>query len=79
MFNNEQAANTSFLCNDINEVGMPEALILPYCDGDASLCADLSAIYHLGQEFPATGNATLDRVCQRLTQTSGYGKFADLA
>ncbi|WP_144052353.1 hypothetical protein [Anabaena sp. PCC 7108] len=67
-----------YISNDINDAGFPEAQILPHCKGNAELCGELSAIYHLGQDFPATDNAALDRICQRLTQISGYGRFANL-
>jgi hypothetical protein len=64
--------------NNIQSAGFPEAQILPHCNGNAQLCGELSAIYHYGQEFPITGNPTLDRICQRLTKVSGYGLFAHL-
>jgi hypothetical protein len=74
--NRKRYPQSGWPSNDIDEVGFPEGQILPHCNGDASLCGELSAKYHLGEEFPPTGNQVLDDVCERLTQTSGYGQFA---
>jgi hypothetical protein len=59
--------------NGINSVGFPEGQLLGNGATDEQ-CAEISAAYHLGQPLPNTGNEVIDRICDRLTQTSGYGK-----
>jgi hypothetical protein len=71
----EELQEIEYPCNEINSVGFPEGQLLPHCNGDDYLCGELSAAYHLGKPFPATGNEVLDRICDRLSQLSGYGRY----
>jgi len=70
-------------CNEENafecgiEVGFPEGQILPHVCGDAELCGDLSAKFHLGEPFPETGLSTLDSILDSLSSHSSYGAFSD--
>jgi|GEM_PF-4787897 len=70
-------------CNEENafysgiEVGFPEGQILPHVCGDAELCGDLSAKFHLGEPFQETGLSTLDSILDSLSSHSGYGAFSD--
>ncbi|MBO3463017.1 hypothetical protein G7B40_041080 [Aetokthonos hydrillicola Thurmond2011] len=57
------------------EVGYPEGQLLPHCKGNHDLCGELSEIYHLGGEFPDTGDYTLNEICDRLSKNSGYGAY----
>ncbi len=62
--------------NDRIHVGFPEGQLLGNGATDEQ-CAEISAAYHLGQPMPQTGNETLDRIAERLTQVSGYGAWAE--
>ncbi|OUL28294.1 hypothetical protein BV378_07680 [Nostoc sp. RF31YmG] len=62
--------------NDINSVGFPEGQLLGN-GASADECADISAAYHLGKPLPVSDNETVNRVSDRLTQTSGYGQHSD--
>lgn len=72
-------------CNEENafecgiEVGFPEGQILPHVCGDAELCGDLSAKFHLGEPLPLTGLSTLDSILDSLSSHSSYGAFSDFS
>ena len=62
------------LLNEIKSVGFPEAQLLANGATDEQ-AAVISEAYHRGKPMPTTGNETLDRIAQRLTQVSGYGAW----
>jgi hypothetical protein len=62
------------LLNEIKSVGFPEAQLLANGATDEQ-AAVISEAYHRGNPMPTTGNETLDRIAQRLTQVTGYGAW----
>lgn len=62
--------------NDVNSVGFPEGQLLAN-GASADDCAAISEAYHLGKPLPVTDNEVVNRVAERLTQTSGYGQHSD--
>lgn len=69
-------SDSNYPKNDINSVGFPEGQLLAN-GASVDECAEISAAYHLGKQLPTTDNETINRVSDRLTQTSGYGKHSD--
>ena len=69
-------SNPQYPSNEINSVGFPEGQMLAN-DATPEETALISAAYLQGKALPETGNEVLDRVSDRLTQTSGYGKYSD--
>jgi hypothetical protein len=62
--------------NEIHHVGFPEGQLL----GNGATpeeCAEISAAYLQGKPLPVSDNDAINRISERLTQTSGYGKYRD--
>lgn len=59
--------------NEVNSAGFPEAQLLGN-GATSEQTAEISAAYLQGKPLPKTGNEVIDRISDRLTQTSGYGK-----
>lgn len=62
--------------NAINSVGFPEGQLLGN-GATAEQTAEISAAYHRGEPLPQTGDEVIDRISERLTQTSGYGQYSN--
>lgn len=62
--------------NEIHNVGFPEGQLLGN-GASSEECAEISAAYLQGKPLPASGNEVINRVSDRLTETSGYGKHSD--
>lgn len=61
--------------NDINCAGFPEGQLLANGASDKE-CSEISANYHLGKPLPIVENEAINRIADRLTQTSGYGQHS---
>ncbi|MGF1987880.1 MAG: hypothetical protein RMY62_008455 [Nostoc sp. ZfuVER08] len=62
--------------NEIHSVGFPEGQLL----GNGATkeeCADISAAYLQGKPLPASDNPAINRISERLAQTSGYGQYSN--
>ncbi|OUL33116.1 hypothetical protein BV372_17370 [Nostoc sp. T09] len=70
------ATDSNYPKNDINSVGFPEGQLLGN-GASADECAEISAAYNLGKPLPTSDNEAINRVSDRLTQTSGYGQHSD--
>ncbi|BAY94779.1 hypothetical protein [Tolypothrix sp. PCC 7601] len=68
--------NSNHPKNDINSVSFPEGQLLAN-GASAEETANISAAYHLGKPLPTSDIEVINRVADRLTQTSGYGKYSD--
>lgn len=61
--------------NEIHHAGFPEGQLLAN-GATAEQCAEISAAYHQGKQL-VTDNEVINRISDRLTQTTGYGKYSD--
>jgi hypothetical protein len=62
--------------NEIHNVGFPEGQLL----GNGATpeeCAEISAAYLQGKSLPVSENPVINRISERLIQTSGYGKYSE--
>ncbi|WP_414574180.1 hypothetical protein [Nostoc sp. CCY 9925] len=62
--------------NEIHCVGFPEGQLLGN-GATSEECADISAAYLQGKPLPTSDNEVINRISDRLTQTSGYGQYSD--
>lgn len=62
--------------NEINRAGFPEAQLLGN-GASAEECAEISAAYLQGKQMPVSENPVINRITERLEQTSGYGKYSE--
>ncbi|OKH25715.1 hypothetical protein FACHB389_29350 [Nostoc calcicola FACHB-389] len=62
--------------NEIHRIGFPEGQLLGN-DATAKECAEISAAYLQGKPLPVSENPVINRIAERLTQTSGYGQYGD--
>lgn len=62
--------------NEIHRVGFPEGQLLGN-GATSEECADISAAYLQGKPLPTSDNEVINRISDRLTQTSGYGQYSD--
>lgn len=62
--------------NEIHRVGFPEGQLLGN-GASAEECADISAAYLQGKPLPVSDNPAINRISERLTQTSSYGRYSD--
>jgi hypothetical protein len=63
--------------NEIHSVGFPEGQLLAH-GATSEQTAEISAAYHLGKPLPISDNEVINRISDRLTQTTGYGQYSDL-
>ncbi|MDM9580903.1 hypothetical protein [Nostoc sp. GT001] len=61
--------------NEIHHVGFPEGQLLGN-GANAQECAEISAAYLQGKPLPISDNEVINRINDRLTETSGYGKYS---
>ena len=59
--------------NEIHKVGFPEGQLLAN-GATAEECAEISAAYLEGKTLPTSENEVINRINDRLTQTSSYGQ-----
>lgn len=62
--------------NEIHHVGFLEGQLLGNGATDEE-CAEISAAYLQGKPLPVSENPVINRIAERLTQTSGYGQHSD--
>ncbi|MEH2307016.1 hypothetical protein [Nostoc sp.] len=62
--------------NEIHHAGFPEGQLLGN-DANVEECAEISAAYLQGKPLPVSDNPVINRISERLTQTSGYGQYSD--
>ena len=62
--------------NEIHRVGFPEGQLLGNGATEEE-CAEISAAYLQGKSLPASDNEVINRISDKLTETSGYGKYSD--
>ncbi|MEH2381123.1 MAG: hypothetical protein V7K27_19925 [Nostoc sp.] len=62
--------------NEIHRVGFPEGQLLGNGATEKE-CAEISAAYLQGKPLPATDNEVINRISDRLTETTGYGLYSD--
>lgn len=62
--------------NEIHSAGFPEGQFLAQFPDRPELVGLMSAAYHCGA-FLLTDDDRLNDLCDRLSQTSGYGKYSD--
>ena len=62
--------------NEIHNVGFPEGQLLGN-GATVEECAEISAAYHQGKSLPVSENEVINRINDRLTETSGYGQHSD--
>jgi hypothetical protein len=62
--------------NEIHHVGFPEGQLLGN-GATAEECAEISAAYLQGKPLPVSDNPVINRISERLTQTSGYGQYME--
>ncbi|MDZ8227570.1 hypothetical protein [Nostoc sp. ChiVER01] len=62
--------------NQIHQVGFPEGQLLGN-GATVEECAEISAAYLQGKPLPPSDNEVINRINDRLTETSGYGKYSD--
>jgi hypothetical protein len=62
--------------NEIHHVGFPEGQLLGN-GATAEECAEISAAYLQGKPLPASDNEVINRVSDRLAETSNYGQYSD--
>ncbi|MCC5626586.1 hypothetical protein [Nostoc sp. CHAB 5715] len=61
--------------NEIHRVGLREGQLLGNGATDKE-CAEISAAYLQGKPLPVSDNEVINRINDRLTQTSGYGLYS---
>lgn len=61
--------------NEIHRVGFPEGQLLGN-GATVEQCADISAAYLQGKPLPTSENEVVNRIADRLTETSGYGQYS---
>ncbi|MFN6484616.1 MULTISPECIES: hypothetical protein [unclassified Nostoc] len=62
--------------NEIHHVGFPEGQLLGN-GATVEECAEISAAYLQGKPLPVSDNSVINRISDRLTETSGYGQYSD--
>ncbi len=62
--------------NEIHRVGFPEGQLLGN-GATAEECAEISAAYLQGKPLPVSENPVINRISQRLLETSGYGQYSE--
>ncbi|WP_158680395.1 hypothetical protein [Nostoc sp. 'Lobaria pulmonaria (5183) cyanobiont'] len=62
--------------NEIHHVGFPEGQLLGN-GATVKECAEISAAYLQGKPLPTSNNEVINRINDRLTETSGYGQYSD--
>jgi hypothetical protein len=62
--------------NEIHHVGFPEGQLLGN-GATVDECAEISAAYLQGKPLPVSDNDVINRISDRLTETSDYGKYSD--
>ncbi|MCC5621021.1 hypothetical protein [Nostoc sp. CHAB 5715] len=62
--------------NEIHKAGFPEGQLLGN-GASTEECAEISAAYLQGKPLPTSENETINRISERLTQTSGYGLYSE--
>ena len=62
--------------NEIHHVGFPEGQLLGN-GASGQECAEISAAYLQGKPLPVSENPVINRISERLTETSGYGQYSD--
>ncbi|MBE8990647.1 hypothetical protein [Nostoc sp. LEGE 12450] len=62
--------------NEIHNVGFPEGQLLGN-GATVEECAEISSAYLQGKPLPISDSPVVNRINDRLTETSGYGKYSD--
>lgn len=62
--------------NEINRAGLPEGQLLANGATNEE-CAEISAAYLQGKPMPVSDNPVINRITERLEQTSGYGQYSE--
>ncbi|MEH2005895.1 hypothetical protein [Nostoc sp.] len=62
--------------NEIHNVGFPEGQLLGN-GATVEECANISAAYLQGKPLPTSDNEVINRISDRLTETSGYGEYSE--
>ncbi|MEH2287184.1 hypothetical protein [Nostoc sp.] len=62
--------------NEIHHVGFPEGQLLGN-GATVEECAEISAAYLQGKPLPTSDNPVINRINDRLPETSGFGQYSD--
>ncbi len=62
--------------NEIHNVGFPEGQLLGN-GATVEECSEISAAYLQGKPLPTSDNEVINRINDRLAETSGYGQYSD--